>query len=104
MSAATVTIRKPRKSRAAAAVTEPQCVSRGSGMTAGLEIWRIGTALHLYDRSPDGRFATDIATWTSATGGLNAATLQFIKDAGAPISNERSVENPASARTAHPRT
>jgi hypothetical protein len=55
-------------------------------MTAGLEIWRVGSTLHLYDRTPDSRFATDIATWTAATGGLNATALQFIKDAGAPSS------------------
>jgi hypothetical protein len=60
-------------------------------MTAGLEIWRLGTTLHLYDRSPDGRFAADVATWTAATGGLNAATLQIIKDAGSPGSHSSSV-------------
>jgi hypothetical protein len=75
-------------------------------MTAGLEIWRIGTALHLFDRSPDGRFATDIATWSTATGGLNATALQFIKDAGPATisSSELSRENAASSRTHHTRT
>jgi hypothetical protein len=56
-------------------------------MTAGLEIWRVGPTLHLYDRTPDGRFAADIASWTVASGGLNAATLQIIKDAGTASSN-----------------
>lgn len=101
-------VRKPQprkpKGTTAAVTDHPQCISRGSGMTAGLEIWRVGAALHLYDRSPDGRFASDIATWATATGGLNATTLQFIKDAGAPSSNERTVENAASARTSHSRT
>ena len=74
-------------------------------MTAGLEIWRVGTSLHLYDRSPDGRFATDIATWTAATGGLNATALQFIKDAGTSANNsELSRENPTSSRPHHART
>jgi hypothetical protein len=72
-------------------------------MTAGLEIWRVGTALHLYDRSPDGRFAADTATWASAAGGLNATALQFIKDAG-PSNSELSRENPASSRSHHART
>jgi hypothetical protein len=79
-----------RKSRAKATPPAPLCVSRGSGMTAGLEIWRVGTTLHLYDRTPDSRFAVDVATWTAATGGLNAAALQIIKDAGAPSSNSSS--------------
>lgn len=112
---ATPSTRKPRVTKAkaaaaaAAATATPQCISRGSGMTAGLEIWRIGTALHLFDRTPDNRFATDTATWSTATGGLNATALQYIKDAGATTvssssSSELPRENPASSRTHHTRT
>lgn len=50
-------------------------------MTAGLEIWRVGPRIYLYDRSPDGRFATDVSSWNAATGGLNTKTLKQIKDA-----------------------
>ena len=85
--------RKPRstKTKVAAPPTHtPTCVSRGSGMTAGLEIWRVGATLHLFDRTPEGRFAADVATWTAASGGLNAATLQIIKDAGTAGSNSSS--------------
>lgn len=102
MSAAPVKVRKAKAT--AKVVVEPICLSRGSGMTAGLEIWRVGTTLHLYDRTPDGRFATDVTTWTAATGGLNATALQIIKDAGTgSTSSEFPRENPASSRTAHPR-
>jgi hypothetical protein len=85
----------PRRVKKAAAM--PQCISRGAGMTAGLEIWRVGTTLYLYDRTADNRFAADIATWTAATGGLNAATLQIIKDAV----SDSTIENPASSRPPH---
>ena len=56
----------------------PTRVSRGAGMTAGLEIWNYAGQLVLYDRSPDGRFATDVATWNA---GLNAAATKKLKDA-----------------------
>lgn len=44
-------------------------ISVGAGMTAGLEIWRQGDRLVLVDRSADGRFADDVATWNKAAGG-----------------------------------
>jgi hypothetical protein len=57
-------------------------VSVGAGMTAGLEIWALveGTQHRfvLYDRSADGRFASDVATWNA---GLNATSIQALKDA-----------------------
>jgi hypothetical protein len=61
-------------------------VSCGAGMTAGLEIWRVGTALALYDRSSDGRFAADVATWNApldkkVVAGLNATATKYSKDA-----------------------
>lgn len=86
MSAAPTTVRKAKPKTKGPAAT-PQRLTAGAGMTAGLEIWRVGTTLHLFDRSPDGRFAADVATWTVATGGLNAANLQIIKDAGSPGSH-----------------
>jgi hypothetical protein len=95
---------KVRKAKATAKAVVPTCLSRGSGMTAGLEIWRVGTTLHLYDRTPDNRFAADVTTWTVATGGLNAMALQTIKDAGtSSTSSEFPRENPASSRASHTR-
>lgn len=66
------------------------CFSRGSGMTAGLEIWsaRLGEAankLLLYDRSPDGRFAGDVASWNGAAG-LTATVLASFASAVASAS------------------
>ena len=59
-------------------------VSKGGGMTAGLEIWLFPVKgverFVLVDRSPDGRFANDTLTWNSAAG-LNAAALKKLKDA-----------------------
>ena len=51
-------------------------------MTAGLELWRLPTnaKIILIDRTPDGRFASDVTTWNT-TVGLNAETTQSIKDA-----------------------
>jgi hypothetical protein len=53
-------------------------VSRGAGMTDGLELWKYGPKIILVDRSPDGRFKADVETWN---GGLNAVALKKIKDA-----------------------
>lgn len=64
----------------AAAAPTAERVSTGAGITAGLEIWRVGTKLVLVDRSPDGRFAGDVTTWNTAAG-LNAATTLLLKDA-----------------------
>lgn len=61
-------------------VTPPQCISRGAGITTGLEMWRVGPTVVLYDRSPDGRFADDVERWNTAAG-LNAACTLLLKDA-----------------------
>ncbi len=76
-------MRKIVKRPAAAAAAAPPAPSRlsvGGGVTAGLEIWRIGTHMVLYDRSPDGRFANDVERWNTAAG-LNAAYALLLKDA-----------------------
>jgi len=61
-------------------------VSKGTGMVAGLEMWKVtrptGSCIVLVDRSPDGRFAGDVTQWNSAVS-LNAATLKKLKDATA---------------------
>ena len=58
-------------------------VSKGAGMTAGLEIFSVvqgtTTKFVLVDKT-EGRFATDVATWNDAVG-LNASTLKKLKDA-----------------------
>lgn len=64
----------------------PIRVSCGAGMTAGLELWRCDTQMILYDRSPDGRFAADVATWNAAldkkvVASLNTAAAKYSKDA-----------------------
>ena len=70
----------PRKTKAPPA--KPTLISRGSGMTAGLELWRLSTnnKIILIDRSPEGRFASDVITWNTVVG-LNAETTQLLKDA-----------------------
>lgn len=60
---------------------KPQLVSTGSGVVAGLELWRTGDKIVLVDRSPDQRFAVDVATWNSAVVGLNATAMKKVKDA-----------------------
>ena len=60
--------------------TPPLRLSTGSGITAGLEMWRVGRTVVLYDRSPDGRFADDVESWNTAAG-LNAACALLLKDA-----------------------
>jgi hypothetical protein len=60
--------------------TAPLRISCGSGITAGLEMWRVGPTIVLYDRSPDGRFADDVESWNTAAG-LNAACALLLKDA-----------------------
>ena len=69
----------PRKT-AVPAVQPPTLVSTGSGMTAGLATWSYTGKLILYDRSTDGRFAADVATWNTAAG-LNKATTEVFKNA-----------------------
>lgn len=60
-------------------------------MTAGLELWsaRLGDApvkFLLYDRSSDGRFAGDVATWNSATALTPAVLASFASAAAASAS------------------
>jgi hypothetical protein len=49
-------------------------------MTAGLEIWSVAGKFVLYDRSTDGRFSADVASWNTAAG-LNKATTETFKNA-----------------------
>jgi len=42
-----------------------KCISKGSGITAGLELWLKGARFILVDKSPDGRFADDVAQWNN---------------------------------------
>lgn len=72
--------KKVIKKSAALPIAPPQRISSGSGITAGLEIWRVGPTIVLYDRSPDGRFADDVERWNTAAG-LNAACALLLKDA-----------------------
>ena len=55
-------------------------VTAGAGVTAGLELWQIGSIRALWDATSDNRFAADVTAWNTAAG-LNAATLQTLKDA-----------------------
>jgi hypothetical protein len=71
---------KTAKTIKKAAVPKPARVAAGAGITAGLELWRVGTTFVLHDRSTDSRFASDVTTWGAAAN-LNATTLQSIKDA-----------------------
>ena len=61
-------------------ILPPVRLSTGAGITAGLEVWRVGRLLVLYDRSPDGRFADDVERWNTAAG-LNTAHTLLLKDA-----------------------
>ena len=72
--------KKVVKKEAALPATPPQRISSGSGITAGLELWRVGASIVLYDRSPDGRFADDVERWNTAAG-LNAVCALLLKDA-----------------------
>ena len=49
-------------------------------MTAGLELWRVGSTYVLVDRSSDGRFTNDVATWNAACG-LKPSDTKRLKDA-----------------------
>ena len=40
-------------------------ISRGAGMTAGLELALVGSTFVLVDQSPDHRFAADVEIWTA---------------------------------------
>jgi hypothetical protein len=81
----------PKKKTAAGAPTTltVSCFSRGSGMTAGLEVWRAEVSgatqpkFLLYDRSPDGRFASDVSTWNGAAALTPAVLTRFAAAAAA---------------------
>jgi hypothetical protein len=67
------TTAKPRTKKASAAAapaTPPVKISTGAGITAGLELWKQSPTgpFFLVDTTPDGRFATDVATWNAAAG------------------------------------
>ena len=65
-------------------------VSRGAGMTAGLELHRIPNSKKfvLIDKSPDGRFAGDVTTWNEgAAAGLNRADAKKLRDAVTALQN-----------------
>ncbi len=66
----------PRKATAAVATQ----ITAGAGITAGLELWRIGTAFVFRDTTADHRFAPDVTAWNTAAN-LNAASLKSFKDA-----------------------
>jgi hypothetical protein len=55
----------------------PVKISAGAGITAGLELWRLTPTgpFVLADRSADGRFATDVATWNAGATDLTPAAL-----------------------------
>ena len=77
---------KTPKTPKKAAVTLADAVppSKGAGMTAGLEICRLGDKFILIDHSADARFADDVATWNDAATvsfGLNPTTTKKTKDA-----------------------
>lgn len=70
----------PRKVVKKAPTTPPVRVSVGSGITAGLEMWRINDKVALVDTTTDNRFAADVATWNTAAG-LNADHTNLLKNA-----------------------
>jgi hypothetical protein len=74
----------PKKTKVAKSLTlTVSCFSRGSGMTAGMELWqaRLGSDTHpkflLFDRSADGRFASDVSTWNTGSGLTPAVLTSF---------------------------
>jgi hypothetical protein len=57
-------------------------ISKGAGMTAGLEIHRLNNTFVLVDSTPDNRFAADVAEWnTTAAASLNVPNPKKNKDA-----------------------
>lgn len=57
-------------------------ISKGAGMTAGLEMCRLGDKFVLIDKSTDARFGDDVATWNEAVLlGLNPVSTKKTKDA-----------------------
>jgi hypothetical protein len=53
-------------------------ITQGGGMTAGLEIWRLGPHFVLRDTTPDERFAADTELWNTGAG-LNDTERNRIK-------------------------
>jgi hypothetical protein len=78
---ATIVIKKKvTRAKKTVLVQEPQHISSGAGMTAGLELWTSATGqVELRDTTVDNRFAADTTAWSS----LNAAALKKSKDATA---------------------
>jgi len=57
-------------------------VCKGAGMTAGLEICKVGDKFVLVDHSTDSRFSDDVTTWNeSVFAGLNPVSTKKTKDA-----------------------
>jgi len=76
------TPKTPRKAKSSLTLADAVPVSKGAGMTTGLEICRLGDKFVLVDHSADGRFADDVATWNAvATVGLNIGATKKTKDA-----------------------
>lgn len=77
------TPKTPRKAKVATlALADAVPVSKGAGMTAGLEICRLAEKFILVDHSSDARFADDVATWNeAAVAGLNGSPIKKTKDA-----------------------
>lgn len=53
-------------------------ITQGAGMTAGLELWRLGSVFVLRDTTPDERFAADVEIWNTGAG-LNESDRNRIK-------------------------
>jgi hypothetical protein len=75
------TPKTPRKANTATTLADAIPVSKGAGMTAGLEIRRLADKFVLIDNSTDGRFADDVATWNETVAGLNGSPTKKTKDA-----------------------
>jgi hypothetical protein len=69
----------PKTTRKAPVPTAVQ-ITAGAGITAGLELWRVGHTFVFRDTTADHRFAPDVTTWNTAAN-LNAASLKSFKDA-----------------------
>jgi len=56
--------RSPKKAKTPSPIRT--FVSRGGGITEGLEMWRQGDTFILVDTTADNRFAADVETWNRA--------------------------------------
>jgi hypothetical protein len=85
-------VRKRKAVTGPATVAAASCYSRGTGMTAGLELWTVSVSsgahpkFLMFDRSADGRFAGDVVTWNAATG-LSAAALTDFASKAASVAS-----------------